>query len=98
MNKKLVKQLSLLAVLEGISYLALGLTMYFKYVHDMPKPNYIVGMAHGVLFIMYCLYVMLVARNLKWSPLSTFLALGASLLPIATFIVDYKMLKPALKQ
>ena len=40
-----------IAFLEGVSFLLIGITMYMKYEMAMPKPNYIVGLAHGVLFI-----------------------------------------------
>lgn len=88
-----IGQLRLLAISEGISYLLLGLTMYLKYVHLIPWPNRVVGMAHGVLFIAYCIWVVLVARSHKWTIQKTLLALLASLLPIATFVVDAKWLK-----
>lgn len=92
MLKSQLSQLRLLAILEGVSYLLLGLTMYLKYVHEMPKPNYIVGMAHGVLFILYCIYVVLVGRKYNWSFPLTLVGLAASLLPFATFIFDAKIL------
>ena len=43
-----------IAILEGISYLALfAVTMPLKYMADLPMPNKYVGYAHGVLFIAY---------------------------------------------
>ena len=98
MNNKLLKQLSVLAIMEGISYLAFGITMPLKYVYDMAGPNYVVGMIHGVLFVAYCVWVVLVARKMSWSLSRTLICLVASLLPIATFIVDIKILKPELKR
>lgn len=91
---KLLKQLSILAIMEGISYLLFAVTMPLKYMFDLKGPNYIVGMIHGVLFIAYCLWVVLVAREQKWNFKITVLALAASLLPIATFVVDAKLVKP----
>ena len=45
-----LKILSILGVLEGISYLLLlGVCMPLKYGFDMPEPTSIIGMAHGVL-------------------------------------------------
>ena len=55
--KSLLGQLRILAILEGISYLLLGLTMPLKYWYNMGMPNKIVGMIHGVLFIAFCLWV-----------------------------------------
>ena len=93
MKINLLKQLRIFAILEGISYLAFAITMPLKYMYEMIAPNYYVGMAHGVLFILYCLLVVLVAKNRRWNFKKTIICLGASLLPIATFIVDAKILR-----
>jgi integral membrane protein len=94
MNKKnLLKQLRLLAILEGISYLLFALTMPLKYMYEIGMPNKIVGMAHGILFIAYCAWVVLYGKEVKWAFKTTFLGLLASLFPFATFIFDSKVLK-----
>lgn len=87
-------QLRLLAIMEGISYLLLALTMPLKYVYEMGMPNKIVGMAHGVLFIAYVLWVFIVGQNRKWGWKKLLICWVASLLPFATFWVDSKYLKP----
>lgn len=92
--KSQLGQLRILAILEGISYLLFAITIPLKYKFDMLTPNYYVGMIHGGLFIFYCLWVVIVARQLKWNISRTLIALAASLVPIATFIVDHKILKP----
>lgn len=87
--------LRLLAVLEGISYLSFVITMPLKYAYDMPTPNRIVGMTHGILFISYVIFVFLVSRQKKWSLLTQFWAYIASLLPFGTFVADAKIFKKA---
>lgn len=86
-------QLRILAISEGISYLLLGITMPLKYSLDMGWPNKIIGMIHGVLFVLYCLWVIRVSMQRKWSLGKTAVSLLASLFPFATFIVDAKILK-----
>jgi integral membrane protein len=86
----MIKNLRILAILEGISYLLLGVTMPLKYMMDMPQPNYIVGMAHGVLFISYCSLVIYVAFKRNWSFKISILSLAASLIPFGTFYADWK--------
>jgi integral membrane protein len=89
-----LSRLRILAILEGISYLLLGITMPIKYMLDIPGPNYLVGMAHGILFI---LYVILSLQNIylqKWGFWTSILILGASLIPVGTFIIDVKILRP----
>lgn len=85
--------LRLLALIEGISYLALGLTMPLKYYYEMPMPNKIVGMAHGFLFIAYCIMVFLVNQDKKWNLKINFYAYLASLIPFGTFVADAKIFK-----
>lgn len=86
-------QLRLLAILEGISYLLLIPTMVLKYGFEMGLPNMIVGSIHGMLFILYCVWVVYYAMKKKWTLMKTLICLAASLLPFATFIVDQKILK-----
>lgn len=88
-----LKNLRIVAILEGISYLLLGITMPLKYVYEMPKPNYFVGMAHGVLFIAYIILVLWVGKKYKWNLLTLFWALLASLIPFGTFVADAKIFK-----
>ncbi len=86
-------RLRIMAILEGLSYIALGVTMPLKYLNEMPMPNYIVGMIHGVLFIVYCLLVIQVAIKMNWKLKITFFALLASLIPFGTFYADWKWFK-----
>jgi len=84
------------AILEGISYLALfAVTMPLKYLADIPMPNKYVGYAHGVLFIAYIILAIVFWAEKKWSIKKGIILLLASLLPFATFYVDKKYLKPA---
>ncbi len=86
----MIKNLRVLAILEGISYLLLGVTMPLKYMLEMPQPNYFVGMAHGVLFIGYCGLVLYIAIKRNWTMKLTLLSLAASLIPFGTFYADWK--------
>ncbi len=96
-NEKIMKtkleQLRFLAITEGVSYLLLALTMPLKYMYEIGMPNKVVGMIHGVLFILYCVWILIVAKKNNWSFLKTLIGLGASILPFATFIFDAKVLK-----
>ncbi len=90
----LVGHLRWVAIAEGVSYLLLLLVgMPLKYLVQLPEPNYVIGLAHGILFIAYIGLVVGVAWKHKWTLWNTFLALAASLLPLATFWVERKMLR-----
>ncbi len=88
--------LRIVAILEGISYLALfAVTMPLKYLADLPVPNKYVGYAHGVLFIAYVLLAVAFCIHRKWGFKRMFILVLASLLPFATFYVDHKYLSSA---
>ena len=86
-------QLRILAILEGISYLLLFPTVILKYGYEMGMPNKIVGSIHGLLFILYSVWVGYYALIKKWDLTKTLICLAASLFPFATFIVDHRILK-----
>lgn len=80
----------IIAFTEGLSYLLLGFTMILKYQYGMPKPNYVVGMAHGVLFIVYVLLLLQVGMKYKWTTMQMLWGFLASLVPFGTFYADFK--------
>lgn len=84
----------IVAILEGISYLALfGITMPLKYWADILEPNKWVGYAHGILFIAFIVLAVIVCIRKKWG-FKRMAILGiASLLPFATFYVEEKYLR-----
>jgi len=86
-------RLRVVAWIEGVTYLLLGITMPLKYYFSMPEPNYIVGMLHGVFFILYIGLVLQVAYLDKWARGNIFWALLASLIPFGTFIAEYKLFR-----
>ena len=92
MVNKLLKtafgRLRIVAFIEGCSYLLLGFTMILKYKFIMPQPNYIVGLAHGILFVLYIVLLLQVSFLHRWNILKIFMAFLASLIPFGTFYAD----------
>lgn len=88
MLKTAIGRFRFVAILEGISFLLIGITMILKYNYAIPKPNYIVGMGHGILFILYVVLMIQVAYVFKWKFKTVFIAFAASLIPFGTFIAD----------
>lgn len=89
----LIGQLRLLAILEGLSYISFALTMPLKYVWGIKEPNYVVGMAHGVLFLAYCIWVLVNYYDRKWKLSRTGILLVASLVPFMTFWAEKRYLR-----
>ncbi len=81
-------RLRLVAFIEGCSYLLLGFTMILKYKFSLPQPNYIVGSAHGILFVLYIVLLLQVAFIHRWNSIKIFIAFLASLIPFGTFYAD----------
>lgn len=95
---KTLKIFRTIALLEGISFLVLLLiAMPLKYMLQIPLPVRIVGMAHGVLFVAFVFYLMLVKSEYNWSIKKASIAFLSSLLPFGTFVLDAKMLKQEIK-
>ena len=89
-----MKTFRLIGVLEGISYLALLLiAMPLKYFFNEPLAVKYVGWAHGVLFVLFELYLIRVWINYKWSFIKAVGAFVASLIPLGTFILDRQLKK-----
>jgi len=94
MLKTNIGYLRVLAYLEGISFLLLlGVGMPLKYFYEMPKPNLVIGMTHGILFIAYCTWVFIVKSEQKWRGSKTFWAVLAAFLPFGTFVADVKLFR-----
>lgn len=85
--------LRILAIAEGISYLLFAITMPLKRMYEIEWPNKIVGMGHGILFILYVIWCYIVSKNRNWSVKTLLLAELASLIPFGTFIADAKIFK-----
>ena len=92
----MLKSFKIIAILEGISYLVLFANMLFIKPSNIDLYKsllYPVGMTHGILFIGYVLLTVLLKNSQEWSYKTTFIILGASLLPFATFYVEKKYLR-----
>lgn len=86
----------ILAFLEGVSFLTiLFVTMPLKYLYQKPEPNKVVGLVHGLLFLLYLVELFQVKVELNWKLKKTFLAALASVVPFGTFWAEkYVYLKP----
>ncbi len=79
---------------EAVSFLVLLLiAMPLKYFADWPLAVRVVGMAHGILFMLYVLAAIQAAVERDWPWKKTALVLAASLVPAGPFVVDAKVLR-----
>jgi integral membrane protein len=92
----MIKIFKSVAILEGISYLALFTNMLlikpnnFELYHQLLYP---VGMSHGLLFIGYLLLAFVIRKSQNWNLIQLGIVLLASLLPFATFYIERKLIQ-----
>ena len=83
----------IVAFLEGISYILLmTLGLYFKYQLNNESYVKILGMPHGLLFVLYIIVAFLLRENENWNTKDFRIILLASLIPFGTFYIDRKYL------
>jgi len=83
------------ALLEGASFvILLFICMPLKYGADIMWPNKIMGMAHGVLTVIYLFTLINFAIQYKIGFAKTLLFLIMSFLPFGTFYAERKWLRP----
>jgi integral membrane protein len=87
-------RLRIVGFLEALSFLVLvGIAMPLKYAAGRPEAVRVVGMAHGVLFLLYLLAVIQAAVAYRWNFKRTALLLIASLVPCGPFVAEAKLLR-----
>ncbi len=90
--KNSVNKFGLINSIEGYSYLILlFIAMPMKYAFDYPMAVKIVGMAHGVLFILFCILLVIAWRDSKWAFRESVIFFIASLIPFGTFFTKSKI-------
>jgi integral membrane protein len=88
-----IKTFKIISVLEALSFLVLlGIAMPLKYLMDMPEMVRVVGMAHGVLFMLYIAMAVYISTLLKWNAKTLFIVIICSVLPFGPFYADKKYL------
>lgn len=91
--EKSIKTFRFISMLEAVSFLVLlGIAMPLKYIWDMPQMVQIVGMAHGILFVLYVMGAIYMYQKLNWTLTQLFIAILCSVLPFGPFYVERKYL------
>ena len=90
----MLKLFRVIAFFEGVSYiLLLFIAVPIKYIFHDPTYVKLLGMPHGILFMIYIIFSFIVNIKLKWNTKELFIILIASLIPLGTFYVDRKYLR-----
>lgn len=77
------------ALAEGTSFLILlFIAMPMKYFMGMPLAVRIVGLIHGILFLLYVGQLVRLRTTYRWDNRFSIQAFVASILPFGTFLFD----------
>ena len=87
--RKLLVRLRWMSLLDAFTYVLLvGVAMPLKYAADMPLAVTVVGMVHGLVWMLLMWLLMRTRFETSW-PLQRLVILGvAALLPIVPFFLD----------
>jgi integral membrane protein len=90
----MIKLFRLITLLEGSSYLLLlFIAVPLKYLAGDESYVKLLGMPHGVLFILYIAFAFVFQKKMKWSLSNFLIILVASVVPLGTFYIDKKYLR-----
>lgn len=82
-----------LSFLEALSFLLLlFIAMPLKYIWNLPEYVSVIGMAHGVLFVLYIVGSYVMYEKLKWSFKIWLIVMVCAVLPFGPFYADKKYL------
>ncbi|MAD98207.1 MAG: hypothetical protein CMB99_12850 [Flavobacteriaceae bacterium] len=84
----------IVSFLEGISYiLLLFIAVPIKYVQGNPEYVKLLGMPHGLLFMLYIALAFVIKKEMEWNGKNLGIVLLCSIIPFGTFYVDKKYLR-----
>jgi integral membrane protein len=88
-GSKYARWFRVVAIAEAVSWTGLLIGMLFKYVlSDNELGVKIFGPIHGTIFIAYVITVAVVRKPLRWTWLTTLIALAASIPPLFTWFFE----------
>jgi len=73
--------------------LLLFIAVPLKYFYGHEFLVKILGMPHGILFILYIFFSVILKNKMNWNIKQTIEIMIASIIPFGTFYIDYKYLK-----
>ncbi|ADG93031.1 conserved hypothetical protein [Arcobacter nitrofigilis DSM 7299] len=97
MLKTAINRFRLISIIEGISYLTLlFIAMPIKYIGHNPYPVKIIGMTHGILFILFLILLYEAMKKYNWNIRFTIELFIYSVIPFGLFFIERKIKKLAL--
>jgi integral membrane protein len=92
-NNDTFSRFRLISIIEGISYLILiFIAMPLKYFAGIPEAVKVVGMAHGILFILFVIALGMAMKKYNWKFVS-FQLFVYSLIPFGFILIEKTIMK-----
>ncbi len=92
MLRTVLNRFRVISAIEGLSYLLLVfIAMPIKYMGENPYPVKLLGMIHGVLFIIFMISLFESKIREKWDIGLMFQLFVLSLLPFGAFIIEKRV-------
>lgn len=92
--KKMIQLFRLISFLEGVSYLLLlFVATPIKYRQGDSSYVKLLGMPHGILFLLYIVFAIVIQKQMKWNVKDLGVILICAIIPFGTFFVDKKYLR-----
>ncbi|MEZ0164822.1 DUF3817 domain-containing protein [Kineococcus sp. LSe6-4] len=87
-----------IATFEAISWTALLIAMFLKWVVQAPHEGGVpvVGMVHGIGFVVYLLSTVWAARTMRWTFKTLVVGLAAGVPPFGTIVFERWLLRQGL--
>ena len=84
----------IISFLEGVSYLLLlFIATPIKYLQGNEAYVKMLGMPHGILFMLYIVLAIVLRKEMKWDSKSFTIILLCAIIPFGTFYIDKKYLR-----
>lgn len=94
MNNITFDRFKLISIVEGLSFLILlFIAMPLKYFVGLPIAVKIIGMAHGILFILFCIYLYKVMKEYRWKFKVGVLLFIYSIIPFGFIAIEKTIMK-----
>ncbi|MBL7685104.1 MAG: DUF3817 domain-containing protein [Deltaproteobacteria bacterium] len=93
-SKKLIDHFLWIGKVEGYSYLfLLGIAMPLKYAFGMPEWVRVVGSLHGILFVVFMLFLSAMFFKMKMPFKNAAVSFLLSLIPFGTFFLKSQVVE-----
>ena len=99
LDNNIFSRFRLISLIEGISFLILlFIAMPLKYLAEIPLAVKIVGMTHGILFILFIIALVMAYKKYSWNNSLTFKLFVYSVIPFGFILIEKTIMKESVKE